>query len=105
MSLRDKIKVAMNKLNPYDGSLSVVSEWERVVEDEEEMRVLLNNDAFRSLIDTMAMEFRVRLDEVIAEDCELSAQKRMFERTLGLNGAKKQINKIVDELIENQQED
>jgi hypothetical protein len=100
MSLRDKIKVAAKRLNPYDGSLEAVTEWERIIDDEKEMEVLLQQAGFRSLIDAMAREFRARLEEVIKNDPELTAQKRMFDRTLGLKGAKKEINKIVDELIE-----
>lgn len=92
----------MQTLNPYDGSMQMAEEWERVIADEEQMRVLLNYEAFKGLIDQMAAEFKARLEDVIAEDHELVAMKKMFDRTLGLTGAKKEINKIVDSLIEEQ---
>jgi hypothetical protein len=104
MSLRDKIKEAVGKLNPYDGSVEAAKEWQRIIRDEEEMDVLLKQPAFRSLLDSMAAEFRVRLEKVIKADPDLAAQKRIFERTLGLKGAKKQINKLVDEIIEGQED-
>lgn len=100
MSIFGKIKALKNQLVDWDGSREVADQYSEWVRSEKDMQTLLNSDGFQRLVELMRADFSGRLKSVIDNDSELKAMKRMFVRTLGTQGAEREVNRIIDEMVD-----
>lgn len=93
--LRDAIPHLEN-----DGSKEVALSYLSTLEEAEQMESLLQNKTFSLVIGKMKMDMRSRLSDVVKNDPELNAMKRMLARTIGLRGAEAQIEQVIDEFLD-----
>lgn len=100
MTVYDRIKSLIPRLDDDDGSKKLAESWLGLISDASEIHELLNQKTFRKIIAQMRADFRARLEVKIEDDPELKAMRRMFIRTIGLSGAEEQISKALDEMID-----
>ena len=101
MSAFDKIKSLLkNRSLADDGSKELAKEWLALLDTEKEMRELLNNKGFKKMLDFMKRDFIARMQEIVNQDPELKAIKRMFIRTVGVQGTEERFTKYFEEFLE-----
>lgn len=88
------------ELDTRDGSEELAKEWLDLLDGQEELQSLLQNKAFKQMLDGMTRDFKSRMHELVMKDPELLAIKKMFIRTVGLRDAEAQITKQVVEYLQ-----
>ena len=83
-----------------DGSRELAEQWLRDLHNEKEMHSLLVNKGFKLILDHMKRDFVARVQELVMEDPELKAIKRMFVRTVGQKGTEERITKYIEQYLE-----
>ncbi len=99
MAIRDILKSLLPNLAD-DGSRELAQNWADLLDDAGEITALLSNPAFQKILGRLRNDFRGRMLVLVNNDPELKAMHKMFIRTVGLAGAKEQIEKTVEELME-----
>jgi len=103
MSILDRI-VGLKDQFLDDGSKELLDVYMEAIEDEGEAQALLANTAFKKMLEAMRRDFKQRMYQIVEEDPELKQIKNVFLRTIGKQGAEKQIEKILDEFIDESDE-
>jgi len=83
-----------------DGSKELAQGWLQLVAESKDMQALLQNGAFKSVLTQLEKDFIARMQKIVSGDAELSAIKRMFVRTVGLQDADRRIDRLVVEFLE-----
>lgn len=99
MDIRGKIMALLPSLQD-DGSRELVKQWASILDDAGEIESLMVHPAFKRILDQTRLDFKKRLSTLIENDPELKAMRRMFIRTTGLSGASEQIEKALNEMVE-----
>lgn len=100
LSIFDRIKALKTNLISWDGSYEVADQFAEWVKLEKDIKTLLDSDGFQRLMSLMRQDFHGRLQEIISNDPELKAMKRMFVRTIGTQGAESEVTRIIDEIVD-----
>jgi hypothetical protein len=96
IGLRDII----DSLADHDGSRERVEQLGSIVDDGEEMRVLLENSAFRKIINTFQEQMKHRLIALIESDPELTALMNVMKRTIGLVHMAEKAEEAIQDIVE-----
>ncbi len=105
MSVIDKIKKLIPTLDKNDGSQDVAEGFIQDIEDSKEMDALLLNSAFKKILGKMKSDFTSRIDELVKQDSELRAMRRMFVRCVGRKGTEERVQAYISSYIDSPEEE
>lgn len=87
-----------------DGSKELAKHYVQILEDEKSLASLRNNLGFQIILDKMKSDFVNRMRDIVKDDPELSEIWKMYIRILGSGGAEEEINKHLEQFLDNENE-
>jgi len=100
MSVFDKIKYIIGSNEWDEQSKDLAKEWQSLLKDSQDIQILLTNKGFQKILQQLRTDFKQRMQVVVDSDPELRSIRNMFIRTLGMAGADEQIEKMLDEFLD-----
>lgn len=100
MSHANELKSRLGQLE-NDGSRQLAESHILALDEAKMMGELLTNKTFAAILDRMKVDMRKRLLDLIAQDPDLAAMKRMFERTIGVAASESKIEEVIKTIVEN----
>ena len=100
MGVIDKIKHILRSDEWDQQSKDLAKEWKGLLEDSQELQTLLANKGFQKILEQMRADFKQRMQIVVETDPELRSIRNVFIRTVGMVGAEEQIDKMLDEFLD-----
>ncbi len=105
MHVIERVRALINSSSlEDDGSKELALSWEKMLQTEEDLQALLSNKAFLKILQSLRTDFKNRLRIILEGDKELQAIKKMFIRTIGLKETEKQIEKVMDDFLEDKED-
>lgn len=101
MSVLDRLKKIIGDPNlADDGSRELAKAWVENIEDAKHLDSLMENPAFKNILEGLRSEFRDRMLELVAKDPELSAMRHVFIRLIGLDKTENRIEEYIDAIMD-----
>lgn len=104
MNIKERLRKLIPQLDPSDGSQDVARAFIDDLDNEEEMHGLLQNSAFKKILDRMRVDFTKRIDELVKKDPELKEMRKMFVRTVGTKNTADRVKQYVEKYIDSPEE-